>query len=165
MDGSPKLGRLSGSSSNRRRIHVCPYGRRCVCRHGLYVRVRPGKPTSSTPAHDNDLLGEPSRLVGAARELRQDDRHGGAGPRRQKGSIDVAIDATHGDLEERAREKDSSRARTTSTPRGFPPSPSSPPNLKFDGDRVVAADGELTMRGVTKPSHAVRGRFKCATRR
>jgi polyisoprenoid-binding protein YceI len=35
-------------------------------------------------------------------------------------------------------------------------------NLKFDGDNVVGAEGELTMRGVTKPVTLSVADFKCA---
>ena len=35
-------------------------------------------------------------------------------------------------------------------------------SLKFDGDRVVGADGDLTIRGVTKPVRLTVADFKCA---
>ena len=35
-------------------------------------------------------------------------------------------------------------------------------NLKFEDDRVVGADGELTIRGVTKPVTLSVADFKCA---
>jgi polyisoprenoid-binding protein YceI len=34
-------------------------------------------------------------------------------------------------------------------------------NLKFDGDKVVGADGELTLRGVTKPLSVSAAGFNC----
>jgi polyisoprenoid-binding protein YceI len=36
-------------------------------------------------------------------------------------------------------------------------------NLVFDGDRVVAADGTLTLRGISKPLRVSVNGFRCMT--
>jgi polyisoprenoid-binding protein YceI len=79
----------------------------------------------------------------------------------RKGSIEVAIDAalvTSGSLsrEELLRGEDYFNVAQ------FPIITFKSTSLKFDGDRVVAADGELTMRGVTRPVTLSVADFKCA---
>jgi len=80
----------------------------------------------------------------------------------KKGSIDVAIDASTVTSGSEPREKMLKGEDYFDTAR-FPSITFKSANLKFDGDRVVAADGELTMRGVTKPVMLSVADFKCAT--
>jgi polyisoprenoid-binding protein YceI len=80
----------------------------------------------------------------------------------KKGSIDVAIDATTVTSGSEPREK-MLKGEDYFNAAQFPTISFKSTNLKFDGDRVVAADGELTMRGVTKPVMLSVADFNCAT--
>jgi polyisoprenoid-binding protein YceI len=78
-----------------------------------------------------------------------------------KGSIDVAIDAasvTSGSPSRETMLKGEEYFNVVQ----FPIITFKSTNLKFDGDRVVGADGELTIRGVTKPVTLTVADFKCA---
>jgi polyisoprenoid-binding protein YceI len=79
----------------------------------------------------------------------------------KKGSIDVAIDAASVTSGSTSRET-LLRGEDYFNVGQFPIITFKSTDLKFDGDRVVAADGELTMRGVTKPVTLSVADFKCA---
>jgi polyisoprenoid-binding protein YceI len=79
----------------------------------------------------------------------------------RNGSIDVAIDATSVTSGSTSRET-LLRGEDYFNVGQFPIITFKSTDLKFDGDRVVAADGELTMRGVTKPVTLSVADFKCA---
>ena len=79
----------------------------------------------------------------------------------KKGSIDVAIDAasvTSGSLSRETMLKGEDYFNVAQ----FPLITFRSTNLKFDGDRVVGAEGELTICGVTKPVMLSVADFKCA---
>lgn len=79
----------------------------------------------------------------------------------KKGSIDVAIDAdsvTSGSPSRETMLKGEDYFNVAQ----FPMITFKSTSLKFDGDRVVAAEGELTMRGVTKPVTLSVADFRCA---
>lgn len=80
----------------------------------------------------------------------------------KKGSIDVAIDATTVTSGSQPRET-MLKGEDYFNAAQFPTISFKSTDLKFDGDRVVGADGELTMRGVTKPVMLSVVDFKCAT--
>jgi polyisoprenoid-binding protein YceI len=79
----------------------------------------------------------------------------------KKGSIDVAIDAASVTSGSTSRET-LLRGEDYFNVGQFPIITFKSTDLKFEGDRVVAADGELTMRGVTKPVTLSVADFKCA---
>ena len=79
----------------------------------------------------------------------------------RKGSIDVAIDAAAVTSGSPSRE-DLLRGEEYFNVAQFPIITFKSTSLKFDGDRVVGADGELTIRGVTKPVALTVADFKCA---
>src|SRR5438309_5755838 len=77
------------------------------------------------------------------------------------GSIDLAIDAasvTSGSTSRETMLKGEDYFNVAQ----FPSITFKSTKLKFDGDRVVSADGELTIRGVTKPVTLTVADFKCA---
>jgi polyisoprenoid-binding protein YceI len=79
----------------------------------------------------------------------------------RNGSIDVAIDAasvTSGSTSRETMLKGEEYFNVAQ----FPSITFKSTRLKFDGDRVVGADGELTIRGVTKPVTLTVADFKCA---
>ena len=79
----------------------------------------------------------------------------------KKGSIDVVIDAasvTSGSAPRETMLKGEDYFNVAQ----FPTITFKSTNLKFEDDRVVGADGELTIRGVTKPVTLSVADFKCA---
>jgi len=79
----------------------------------------------------------------------------------KKGSIDVAIDAASVTSGSTSRET-MLKGEDYFNVGQFPIITFKSTDLKFDGDRVVAADGELTIRGVTKPVTLSVADFRCA---
>jgi polyisoprenoid-binding protein YceI len=79
----------------------------------------------------------------------------------KKGSIDVAIDAASVTSGSPSRET-LLRGEDYFNVAQFPNITFKSDNLKFNGDTVVGAEGELTMRGVTKPVVLSVADFKCA---
>jgi polyisoprenoid-binding protein YceI len=79
----------------------------------------------------------------------------------KKGTIDVAIDAASVTSGSTSRET-MLKGEDYFNVGQFPMITFKSTDLKFDGDRVVAADGELTIRGVTKPVTLSVADFKCA---
>ena len=79
----------------------------------------------------------------------------------RKGSIDVAIDAASVTSGSPSREE-LLRGEDYFNVAQFPSITFKSTKLKFDVDRVVGADGELTIRGVTKPVTLTVADFKCA---
>jgi len=79
----------------------------------------------------------------------------------RKGSIDVAIDAASVTSGSPSREE-LLRGEDYFNVAQFPIITFKSTSLKFDVDRVVGADGELTIRGVTKPVTLTVADFKCA---
>jgi len=79
----------------------------------------------------------------------------------KKGSIDVAIDATSVTSGSPSRET-LLRGEDYFNIAQFPSITFRSTNLKFDGDRLVGAEGEVTIRGVTKPVTLSVADFKCA---
>jgi polyisoprenoid-binding protein YceI len=79
----------------------------------------------------------------------------------KRGTIDVAIDANLVTSGSSSREE-LLRGEDYFNVAQFPTITFRSTNLKFDGDRVVGAAGELTMRGVTKPVALSVADFKCA---
>ena len=76
------------------------------------------------------------------------------------GSVDISIDAAsidfgHAKLNEHARAKDIFNVEK------FPTITYKGSAIKFDGDKPVAVEGELTLLGVTKPVTLTIGKFKC----
>jgi polyisoprenoid-binding protein YceI len=79
----------------------------------------------------------------------------------RNGSIDVAIDAasvTSGSTSRETMLKGEDYFNVAQ----FPTITFKSTSLKFDGDRVVSADGELTIRGVSKPVTLTVVDFRCA---
>jgi polyisoprenoid-binding protein YceI len=78
----------------------------------------------------------------------------------KKGSIDATIDAASIDTRMPARDAHLKSEGWFDVAK-YPTLTFKSTNLKFDGDRLVGADGELTMHGVTKPVHLTVTNFKC----
>ena len=81
-------------------------------------------------------------------------------PESGSGTIDIAIDTDSistglPDLEKHLRGEDFLDATR------FPKIVYTSKKLTFHGDRVVGADGELTLHGMTKPVHLTVDRFHC----
>jgi len=78
----------------------------------------------------------------------------------KNGSVDIKIDANsidfgHAKLNEHAKGKDMFNVEQ------FPSITYKGKSIKFDGDRPVAVEGDLTMLGVTKPVTLKINKFKC----
>ena len=76
------------------------------------------------------------------------------------GTIDITVDTSSVDfgnakLNEHARGKDLFNVAK------YPTATFKSNNIRFDGDRPVAADGEFTLLGVTKPLTLTINKFKC----
>ncbi|HZW23028.1 YceI family protein [Noviherbaspirillum sp.] len=76
------------------------------------------------------------------------------------GSMDIAIEAAsidfgHAKMNEHARSKDMFNVEQ------FPTITYKGKSMKFEGDKPVAVEGELTMLGVTRPVNLSIGKFKC----
>ncbi|MBJ7311607.1 YceI family protein [Rugamonas sp. CCM 8940] len=76
------------------------------------------------------------------------------------GTLDISIDAASIDF---GFDKMNSHARSAEmfNVEKFPTVSYKSKSLKFDGDKLVAVDGELTMLGVTKPVTLTVNKFKC----
>lgn len=76
------------------------------------------------------------------------------------GTLDIVIDAStvdfgHAKMNEHARNKDLFNVEK------FPTATYKSKTIKFDGDKPVSVDGELTLLGVTKPVTLTINKFKC----
>jgi polyisoprenoid-binding protein YceI len=76
------------------------------------------------------------------------------------GTVDIVIDASsidfgHAKMNEHAKGKDMFNVEK------FPTVSYKSSALKFDGDKLVSMDGEMTMMGVTKPLKLTVNHFKC----
>ena len=78
----------------------------------------------------------------------------------KKGSIDVSIDAMSIRTYDERLEKVVKGERFFNVEK-FPTLTFKSTNLAFDGDKLVGADGELTMLGVTKPVSLKISNFSC----
>ena len=78
----------------------------------------------------------------------------------KKGTIDVTIDTSTVNTNHAARDGVLRSDRFFDVAK-FPTMTFKAANLKFDGENVVAADGELTMLGVTKPVTLAVTHFVC----
>lgn len=78
----------------------------------------------------------------------------------KKGTIDVTIDAASIDTRMPARDAHLKSESWFDVAR-YPTLAFKSSDLRFDGDRLVGADGELTMHGVTKPVKLAVTNFKC----
>jgi polyisoprenoid-binding protein YceI len=79
----------------------------------------------------------------------------------KKGTIDVTIDTSTVNTNQAARDGVLKSERFFDVAK-YPTMTFKASSLKFDGDNVVGADGELTMLGVTKPVALTVMNFKCA---
>ena len=78
----------------------------------------------------------------------------------QNGTLEINIDASsidfgHAKMNEHARSKDMFNIEK------FPNITYKSTALKFDGDKLVAVEGEMTLLGVTKPMKLTINHFKC----
>jgi polyisoprenoid-binding protein YceI len=76
------------------------------------------------------------------------------------GTMNIAIEANsidfgHAKMNEHAKSKDMFNVEQ------FPTITYKGKSMKFDGDKPVSVEGELTMLGVTKPVNLTIGKFKC----
>ncbi|HYC42749.1 MAG TPA: YceI family protein [Noviherbaspirillum sp.] len=76
------------------------------------------------------------------------------------GTMDIAIEANsidfgHAKMNEHAKSKDMFNVEQ------FPTITYKGKSMKFDGDKPVSVEGELTMLGVTKPVNLTISKFKC----
>ena len=78
----------------------------------------------------------------------------------RKGNIAAVIDATSLDTGNEARDKQV-RSENYLDVEKFPTITFRSDNLKFDGDNLVGADGDLTIMGVTKPVSLNVTLFRC----
>jgi polyisoprenoid-binding protein YceI len=83
-------------------------------------------------------------------------------PAAGKGAIDVSIDASTVTSGSPPRET-LLKGEDYFNVGQFPTITFKSNRVRFDGNAVVGADGELTMRGVTKPCALIVSGFKCAT--
>jgi polyisoprenoid-binding protein YceI len=79
----------------------------------------------------------------------------------KKGSVELAIDAASIDMG-LAKWDEHMKAEDFFDVAKHPKITFKSSNVKFDGDKVVGADGELTLRGVTKPVSVALAGFHCA---
>jgi len=79
----------------------------------------------------------------------------------KKGTVDVTIDATSLRTFD-ARLDTAVKGERFFNVEKFPTITFKSSNVKFDGDKVAAVDGELTMLGVTKPVTLTVSNFSCA---
>lgn len=78
----------------------------------------------------------------------------------KNGTLDITIDASsidfgHAKMNEHAKSPDMFNVEK------FPTITYKGKSMKFDGDKPVSVEGELTMLGVTKPVNLTIGKFKC----
>jgi len=78
----------------------------------------------------------------------------------RKGSIDAVIDTTSVDTGHEARDKHVRSADYLDVEK-FPTITFKSNSLKFDGDTLTGADGELTIMGVTRPVSLNIAMFRC----
>jgi polyisoprenoid-binding protein YceI len=78
----------------------------------------------------------------------------------KNGSIDAVIDATSVDTGHEARDKHVRSADYLDVEK-FPTITFKSNSLKFDGDNLVGADGDLTVMGVTRPVSLKVALFRC----
>ena len=78
------------------------------------------------------------------------------------GSVDITIDANSVDFGHPALNQQARSASMFNTEK-FPSITYSGKSIRFDGDRPVAVQGELTLLGVTKPVTLTINKFKCIT--
>jgi polyisoprenoid-binding protein YceI len=76
------------------------------------------------------------------------------------GSIDIIIDASTIDFGH-AKMNDHARGKDMLNVEKFPTVTYKSTALKFDGDKLVGVEGEMTMMGVTKPMALKVNSFKC----
>lgn len=80
----------------------------------------------------------------------------------KQGSVDLSIDATSLDMGFATWDQHMAGEDYFNTEK-FPTISFKSNKLVFEGDKVVAADGEFTLRGVTKPLRLTVSNFKCGT--
>lgn len=78
----------------------------------------------------------------------------------RKGSIDVVIDAASVDTGHEVRDQHVRSAEYLDVEK-FPTIAFKSNNLRFAGDNLVGADGDLTMAGVTRPVSLIVTSFRC----
>jgi len=76
------------------------------------------------------------------------------------GTIDIAIDPASIDFGH-AKLNDHAKSPDMFDVEKFPTITYKSRSIKFDGDKPVAVEGDLTMHGVTKPVHLVIEKFTC----
>ncbi|HYD63637.1 MAG TPA: YceI family protein [Noviherbaspirillum sp.] len=76
------------------------------------------------------------------------------------GTMDIAIDASSIDFGH-AKMNDHAKSKDMFNVEQFPTITYKGKSMKFDGDKPVSVEGELTMLGVTKPVSLTIGKFKC----
>jgi len=76
------------------------------------------------------------------------------------GTVDITIDANSIDFGH-AKMNDHAKSKDMFNVEQFPTITYKGKSMKFDGDRPVSVDGELTMLGVTKPVTLTINKFKC----
>lgn len=76
------------------------------------------------------------------------------------GSVEIVIDANSVDTNDKKRDEHL-RSEDFFNAAKFPTITYKSSKLKFDGDKLVGADGELTLLGVTKPVSLAFSQFKC----
>ena len=76
------------------------------------------------------------------------------------GTMDIAIDANSIDFGH-AKMNDHAKSKDMFNVEQFPTITYKGKAMKFDGDKPVSVEGELTMLGVTKPVTLNIGKFKC----
>lgn len=78
----------------------------------------------------------------------------------KKGSIDVSVDTASANTGW-AKRDDHLKSEDFFNVAKFPTMSFKSSNLKFDGDRLVGAEGELSLLGVTKPLTLAVSNFRC----
>ncbi|SFV06604.1 YceI family protein [Pseudoduganella namucuonensis] len=78
----------------------------------------------------------------------------------KSGALDIVIDAKSIDFGLEAMNAHARKADMFNVEK-FPEVTYKSKSLKFDGDRLVSVDGELTLLGVTKPVTLTINKFKC----
>jgi polyisoprenoid-binding protein YceI len=76
------------------------------------------------------------------------------------GTMDITIDANSLDFGH-AKMNDHAKSKDMFNVEQFPTITYKGKSMKFDGDKPVSVEGELTLLGVTKPVNLTIGKFKC----
>ncbi|HEY4318001.1 MAG TPA: YceI family protein [Herbaspirillum sp.] len=115
-------------------------------------------PTHTYPSFESDHMGISvwrGKFTKSSGEITLD-------PAAGTGSMTIRIDAASMDFGNEALNKRTKAADLFDTAK-FPDATYKGTSVKFDGDKPISVDGELTLHGVTKPLTLTINKFTCVT--